>query len=118
MRGICMEKIKLSNGTIFEIIPMGITETEKRRSISFNSDLTYTEIEDNLRNTNNINCIQYISASDDVLVSYADCGALKKLSKDIDSGVYTAEFSTDAVERKLQELQEQINILKSLQGEV
>jgi hypothetical protein len=108
-----MEKIKLNNETVFEIIPLGITsfDIQKRRSFSFISELPYDEIEANFKIPENIASIQYLSESDEVLTTYADCVSLKILSKNIETGVYTAECSTDAVEMKMQRMQAQIDAL-------
>jgi tetrahydromethanopterin S-methyltransferase subunit B len=40
---------------------------------------------------------------------------LKVLSKNIETGVYTAEFSTDVVEKKMAELQAQVDKLTAAQ---
>jgi hypothetical protein len=112
-----MEKIKLSNEAIFEIIPLGITslDIQKRRSFSFKSDLPYDEIEANFKNSDNIASIQYLSEADEVLMTYADCVSLKIISKNIETGVYTAECSTDAVELQIKQMQAQIAALTAAQ---
>ncbi|MDF2906849.1 MAG: hypothetical protein K0R34_2170 [Herbinix sp.] len=112
-----MEKIKLSNGVIFEITPMGITslDVQKRRSFNFASELSYDEIETEFKNPDNIASIQYLSEADEVLKTYADCVSLKILSKNIDTGVYTAECSTDAVELQIRQMQAQIAALTAAQ---
>jgi hypothetical protein len=112
-----MEKIKLSNEVTFEIIPLGITslDIQKRRSFSFKSELPYDEIEACFKTPDNIASIQYISEADEVLMTYADCVGLKILSKNIETGVYTAECSTDAVELQIRQMQAQIAALTAAQ---
>ena len=78
-----MEKIKLNNNQIFEIIPMGIDTNlfEKSRKFSFASTLNYGEIETAF-NPQNINKIEYISTANELLKTYIDCKSLKMLSKE------------------------------------
>jgi hypothetical protein len=83
-----METIKLNNNQEFEIIPMGIDTNlfEKTRKFSFISTLGYGEIETAF-NTENINKIEYLSASDELLKTYDDCVSLKMLSKEFNKQV-------------------------------
>ena len=76
-----MESIKLNDGKVFEIIPMGITTSEKTRKYSFVSELGYEEIETAF-NTENISSIQYLSDHGELLKTYSDCTILKSLSKE------------------------------------
>jgi hypothetical protein len=110
-----MEKIKLTNNTILDIIPMGINTNTfvKRRTFNISSSLTYLEIETLLTNKDNITSIQYLSENEEVLATYSDCASLKIISKDIETGVYTAEFSTDAVERELATMRAEVEALKN-----
>jgi hypothetical protein len=112
-----MEKIKLSNNQELNITPMGIfnNTVTKRRTFNISSDLPYSDIEKLLIDPNNIGSIQYLSESGETLATYADCVGLKVLSKNIETGVYTAEFSTDVVEKKMAELQAQVDKLTAAQ---
>lgn len=76
-----MEKIKLVNGKVFELIPMGINTNifMKERTFSFISD--YKEIENEF-GEENISSITYISKGGDVLKEYNDCIYLKKVIKE------------------------------------
>jgi hypothetical protein len=96
---------------------LGITslDIQKRRSFSFKSELPYDEIEAYFKTPDNITSIQYLSEADEILMTYADCVSLKILSKDIETGVYTAECSTDAVEMKMKQMQAQIDALTAAQ---
>lgn len=83
-----MEKIKLSNGQMLKIIPMGIeTNTyDKTRRFSFVSALGYTDIETAF-NTENISKIEYLSSTDELLKTYTDSIILKSLTKEFDKQV-------------------------------
>jgi len=83
-----MEKIKLNNGQIFNIIPMGINTNEygKSRKFSFTSDLGYGEIEIAF-SMENIRKIEYLSTADEILKTYIDSISLKSLSKEFDKQV-------------------------------
>lgn len=104
-----MEKIKLNNGQIFELEPMGIITSDKRRFFSFKSELPYQEIETAF--IENLEKVEYLSTADELLVTYVDCVSLKSISKDIETSIYTVEVSTDAVEKQLKDLQNQVNSL-------
>jgi hypothetical protein len=101
----------------FEIASSGIIENtiNKRRIFNFSSDLSYPEIETILINPDNISNIQYIIGDDIVNITYSDCVSLKVLSKNLETKVYTAEFSTDMVELKLKQLEAQIEAISKLQ---
>ena len=96
-----MEKIKLNNGQIFEIVPMGIDTNmfEKTRKFSFVSDLGYGDIETAF-SVGNIGKIEYLSTADELLKAYTDCKSLKMLSKEFNkkvedkvvADVYTVEL--------------------------
>lgn len=90
-----MEKIKLNNGTEFEIIPMGINTNNyiKQREIKFISDLTYSEIEVVMTNMDNISKIEYYSSADELLKVYTDCKAIKKLSKEYSKEYEDGKFT-------------------------
>ncbi len=102
------EKIKLSNGTEFDLAVMGIAASEKKLSFIFASELTYAEIEAIFLDPENYSTIQYLSESGDVLVTYADCVSLKGMAKDIENGTYTVTLSTDAVEKLLNQISNQL----------
>ena len=101
-----MEKVKLKNGTLFDIVPMGISQSDKIRTIKFISSLPYVEIEALFDSTNNVSNIQYLSELDEVLATYLDCVILKSLSKaknvviddSLTADIYTVELSIDAVD--------------------
>lgn len=83
-----MEKIKLKDDTVLEIIPMGIETNNynKIRKFSFKSELGYGEIE-RLFNIENISSVHYLSVADEVLKTYNDCIGLKSLSKVFNSEI-------------------------------
>lgn len=107
-----MEKI-IFNTHEFNLVPVGIAgnDVTKRRSFKFTSELPYQEVENILTNPDNFATIKYQLEDGLVVATYADCVSLKILSKDIETGIYTAEFSTDAVERELAELRATVNVL-------
>lgn len=78
-----MEKIKLINGKIFDLIPMGINTNilTKERTFSFISNLDTEEVEKEFGESN-VSKIYYLSSSGDVLKQYNDCVSMKKISKE------------------------------------
>ena len=95
-----MEKIKLKNEEVFEIVPMGI-ETDlynKTRTFSFISELGYAEIETAFT-TQNLSKIEYLSSTDELLKTYIDCVVLKSLTKEfgkeVEDGVIADVYSVD-----------------------
>jgi hypothetical protein len=95
-----MEKIKV-NGQEFDLIPMGISSSDKRRCFTISTLLSPSEIETAFADVSNI---QYVSEEGEVLRAYLDCVSLKGYTRDIGAGTYTVELSTDAVEKRLQEI--------------
>lgn len=89
-----MEKIKLNDSQIFEIIPMGINTNifEKTRKFSFISDLNYTEIETAFQ-LKNISKIEYYSVGDELLKTYTDCVSLKSLTKEFNKEYEDSKFA-------------------------
>ncbi len=110
-----MEKIRLLNDLELNLEAMGIVETEKSRSFTFASEMTYTEIEALFTNVDNISSIKYISEAGETLTTYVDGVALKKLSKDYEAETYTVVLSTDAVEAQIKTLISQIEVLTAAQ---
>ena len=107
-----MEKLVFKNYK-FNLVPVGIATNDatKRRAFKFISNLPYQEVEDILTNPENFATVQY-KLGEDVIATYADCVALKTLSKDIETGVYTAEYSTDEMARRVSELEAEVKLLK------
>ena len=118
-----MEKIKLKNGQEFELIPMGISTDNimKRREFAIMSELPFEEIKAIFSNIDNISEIHYTK---DNLTSktYADCVGFKSIKLDTDykidentiTDIYIVELSIDAMEKELNELNEE---LKAQQNE-
>ena len=110
-----MEKIRLKDGTEFDLIPMGIDNKEKFRIIKFTSELTHAEILAKFSDIN-IEEINYILADNSIGDTYEDCVTLKSLTfipnvqvdDDTVSDVYVVVLSTDAVERGMQTLNSQL----------
>ena len=115
-----MEKIRLKDGTEFDLIPMGIDNKEKLRIIKFTSELTHAEILAKFSDIN-IEEINYILVDDSIGATYEDCVTLKSLTYipnvQVDdnnvSDIYVAVLSTDAVERTLQTLNTDISGLST-----
>ena len=74
-----MEKIRLKDGTEFDLIPMGIDNKEKLRIIKFTSELTHAEILAKFSDVN-IEKIEYILADNSIGATYEDCVTLKSLT--------------------------------------
>ena len=117
-----MEKIRLKDGTEFDLIPMGIDNREKFRIIKFTSELTHAEILAKFSDIN-IEEINYILADNSIGATYEDCVALKSLTfipnvrvdDNTVSDIYVVVISTDAVERALQTLNEElVNIVDTI----
>lgn len=110
-----MEKIKLKDGTILNLVPMGIQDNKKRRRFTFFAELTNIE---EIFTEDNISRIEYLSVADEVLAVYVDCVSLKLFTKDIENGTYTVELSLDDLERKIKTLQETVDtlVLSELEG--
>jgi hypothetical protein len=95
-----MEKIKV-NGQEFDLVPMGISSSDKRRSFTLSTTVSPSEIEAAFTD---VGSIQYLSEDGKVLRTYLDCVSLKGYTHDIGGETYTVELSTDAVEKRLQEI--------------
>lgn len=117
-----MEKIRLKDGTEFDLIPMGIDNKEKFRIIKFTSELTHAEILAKFSDAN-IEEINYILADNSIGATYEDCVTLKSLTfiPDVQvddntaSDIYVAVLSTDAAERGMQTLNTEVdNIVNAI----
>jgi len=94
------EKIRLKDGTEFDLIPMGINEKGNRRSFTI-----YTDIDpESVFTESNVDRIEYISASGEVLKVYLDGVKTVGIAKDIENGAYTVEISVDALEKRLKQI--------------
>ena len=104
-----MEKIRLKDGTEFDLIPMGIDNRGSLRIIKFISELPHDEILARFSDAN-IEKIDYILADNSIGATYEDCVTLKSLTfvpnVQIDdntvSDIYVVVLSTDAAERGIQ----------------
>ena len=94
-----MEKLKIGSKE-FNIIPMGIDERDKLRIFTIEAD-SYTEVDQAFSDVSKVTVI----LEDDSEVVYLDCVKVTSI-KDNKDGTYTVEVSTDAVERKITNLQE------------
>lgn len=112
-----MEKFKFGTNEV-NVVPNGIENDifNKRRKYYFKTDLSYPEVEAILTNPDNLTSVQYIAENGDILSTYSDCVGLKVLSKDLDTGTYTAEFSTDATEKRIAELEATVKKLETAQA--
>ena len=97
-----MEKIKLSNGQIFDLEPMGIITQNNKRIFTLQTNLTTEELAEIFSNPNNINRIQYILESGEVAVTYLDCAYATAITKSINSSGYTVEIATDVMGRRVE----------------
>ena len=94
-----MEKLKIGN-TEFNLIPMGISEKEKSRSFTIEAN-SYAEVDQAFSDVSKITVI----LEDNSEAVYLDCVKVISII-DHKDGTYTVEVSTDAVERKITNLQE------------
>ena len=97
------EKIRLVNGTMFELLPIGVSENpiDKTRTFKFSSPLRYSEVENTLTSLYNLQTIQRLSETDEVLCTYNDIATLKYLTKESGTNNYIAILSVDEVARRL-----------------
>jgi hypothetical protein len=102
-----MEKIKININT-FDLIPMGIDQSDKSRTFTISSTLPPAEIESAFTN---VERIEYLSESDEILVTYLDGISLKFIQRNYEDDTYTITISTDAIERQIKELQAQVSSL-------
>ncbi len=104
-----MEKIRLKNGTEFNLIPMGIDTKNNLRIFSITSSLIQEEILASCT-IENISQIKHILADNTIGATYEDCVVLKSITFVPDaviddntvSDIYIVILSTDAIERGIQ----------------
>ena len=121
-----MEKIRLKNGTEFDLIPMGISERNSLRCFKFISDLPCEEILTEFEAESSLGTIEHILADGTVGATYADCVEYKSLtfipSVQIDdntvSDIYVVTISTDATGKELQALGQGITYAELALAEV
>lgn len=102
------EKIRLKDGTEFELIPMGIENKDKLRLFKIVSDLPAESIAVSFKQPN-IERIEYILADDSIGAVYEDCVAFKfitfvpsvQIYDNAVDDIYIVAVSTDPVEREL-----------------
>ena len=85
----------------FTLTLNGVTEREKSRIFTIESEATYTEIESAFSDVSSVQCCL---ESGTVIASYLDGISVKSIKRDYDSGIYTIEISTDAVITELRAL--------------
>lgn len=116
-----MEKIRLANNTELELIPNGLHTDDygKRRTFTFISEKSYSEVEAELLNGTNLATVTYLDEAGEPIKTYADCVKLKILAKEKDrqitddliADVFIAEISVDETEKELQMLKDTVDIL-------
>ena len=110
-----MEKIRLKNGQEFELVPMGIDIRESLKTFKIVTTLTQEEIISAF-SVDNIASVEYILIDGTVTETYLDCVALKGLGLTLDyqvdestaKDIYTVIISTDATERALNQMKENV----------
>jgi hypothetical protein len=107
-----MEAIRL-NDHVISIVPMGIVTHEKKRVFTISSELSSNEIE---MMFSNVERIEYLSESGEVLATYLDGVGIKTITKDLENSTYIIEVSTDPIERKMAQMQAEIDALKASQN--
>ena len=119
------EKLRLKDGTEFDLIPMGIDAKGNFRIIKFISALPHADILAKFSDTN-IEEINYILADNSIGATYEDCVTLKSLTfipnVQVDdntvSDIYVVAISTDAVERGMQVLNQGLTYTELALAEV
>lgn len=107
-----MEKLKLSNGTEFELVSMGISNTQDTRTFTFKSELTMNEVNQIFSNTDNLETVEYISAYETTLAVYNDLVIMKTLVYNAVDEIYSVVISVNEVERTMKLLKNEISTLK------
>ena len=107
----------LNNGTILKTVPPVTYKNDlaKTRALTFETDLPYEDLFNLLSDYGNICRIACTFESGNIADTLTDCVSLKVLSRKTD-GTYTAEFSTDATERMIQELRAKVEQLETQIG--
>lgn len=110
-----MEIIKLANNQSFEIRNHGVivNTVTKTRIFNFSSDLGIAEVLATFQSEENISSITY-SINDAVCDIFADCVSFKSIH--MDEQGYIVELSTDAVEKRVKEMEKEIELLKMAQA--
>lgn len=101
-----MEKIKIGTKE-FELIVNGITEREKSRTFTIDSEAPYAEIEEAFADTSNI---QVLSGTGEVLTAYLDGVGLKSIKRDYEASTYTVDVSTDAMVAELKAIRAMLTV--------
>lgn len=117
-----MEKIRLSNGAEFMLVPMGIETRDKLRCFKFVSELNYYDILSNFSNTDNLLIVEHVLADGTVGTTYSDSVVYKSLTfapgvaidDNTVSDVYMVAISTDPVEREIKNLKTDIDDLTNI----
>jgi hypothetical protein len=109
-----METIKLANDQVFEIRNHGVIQNTvmKTRIFNINSDLGIAEILSLFQDEANISSITY-SMGENIRDIFADCVSFKSIH--MDEQGYTIELSTDAVEKRVKQMEIEIAALKAAQ---
>ena len=102
-----MEKIRISGHT-FDLIPMGISSGDKKRSYTISTVLSHSEVETAFTD---VDKIEHLSETGEVLTTYLDGVSTKTITHDLENGTYTIVVGVDAVERELTTLREAIEVL-------
>lgn len=118
-----MDKVRLKNGTEFDLIPMGIDTKGNLRILKIITDMPHDDIVTEFTNPDNIAKIDHFLGDGTIGATYEYCVSFKSLtfipSVQIDdntvSDIWVALLSTDAVERKLETLNaEMVNIVNAV----
>jgi hypothetical protein len=103
-----MEKISI-NGQLLNLLPTGISRTDKVRSFTISTDLANDKI---LAVISDVSTIEHISEGGEILETYLDGVKASSVTNHLD-GTYTIEISIDAIERQLTDLRAEIAVLKA-----
>ena len=76
-----MEKIKLSNGQIYNIKTSGVMSTDTALTVTIVTDSDLVTVEKIISNKENMRKIELLSESDEVLRIYSDYVTLKSIEK-------------------------------------
>lgn len=112
------EKLKLSNGQEFDLIPMGIVtdDAKKVRYFKFTSTLTYEEVKAIFTDSANLTNIDYIGEDGKTLRTYQDCVKMLVISfvpnyridDNTTADIYVVTVSTDEVLRGMETINTQM----------
>jgi len=102
------EKIKLSSGNEFNLLPMGILEKDSIRYFTVQSTIMSEQLKNEF---SNVDDIQYILEDGSTYKTYTDCIELWLITENLIDGTYTIGIYYNQLEKDNKALQSQVDAL-------